>query len=104
MVAIPVSAVHHDPSYYPEPYRFNPDRFMPENKHKLIPYTYLPFGAGPRNCVGMRFAYQEIRLCLAAIVLRYKFGLTPETPAKLSFTKGNSLLNTNPFIVKVEKR
>src|SRR5699024_8877121 len=70
-VEIPVSAVHHCEDYYPEPDRFNPERFMPENKHLLVPYTYLPFGLGPRNCVGVRFAYQEIKLCLASIVQRF---------------------------------
>ncbi|CAG2120777.1 unnamed protein product, partial [Medioppia subpectinata] len=52
-VHIPLYAIHHDPQYYPSPDRFIPDRFMPENKDRLIPYTYLPFGTGPRNCVGM---------------------------------------------------
>ena len=45
-VEVAVYAIHHSDEYYPEPSKFNPDRFMPENKHKLVPYTYLPFGAG----------------------------------------------------------
>ncbi|XP_017493709.1 PREDICTED: cytochrome P450 3A24-like, partial [Rhagoletis zephyria] len=65
LVEIPTVSVHYSPEYYPQPTLFNPDRFMPANKAKLVPYTFLPFGAGPRNCIGMRFAYQEIKLCLA---------------------------------------
>lgn len=45
-VDISVLAVHRDPRYYPEPDRFNPDRFLPENKHLLTPYTFLVFGDG----------------------------------------------------------
>src|SRR5699024_5852871 len=103
-VEIPVSAVHHCEDYYPEPDRFNPERFMPENKHLLVPYTYLPFGLGPRNCVGVRFAYQEIKLCLASIVQRFQFSLTPNTPSKLSFKNGNILLNSFEFPIKVSRR
>lgn len=49
MIQVPTYAVHHCADFYPEPERYNPDRFMPENKAKLVPYTYLPFGSGPRN-------------------------------------------------------
>ncbi|XP_017462841.1 PREDICTED: cytochrome P450 3A12-like, partial [Rhagoletis zephyria] len=86
-VDISVLAVHRDPRYYPEPDRFNPDRFLPENKHLLTPYTFLVFGDGPRNCMGMRFAYQEIRLCLAKIVRRFAFERTPETVVPLNYDK-----------------
>ena len=104
LIEIPTVSVHHDPDYYPEPDRFNPDRFMPENKHLLVPYTYLPFGAGPRNCVGVRFAYQEIKLCLAAIVRLFHFDVTPNTPRKLSFKNGNPLMNAHEFPIKVSRR
>lgn len=50
--AIPVYSLHHDPQYYPNPEKFDPDRFAEKNKHKLVKYTYLPFGAGPRICIG----------------------------------------------------
>ena len=50
MVNIPTLAIHHSESFYPDPHLFIPERFLPENKDKLVPYTYLPFGAGPRNC------------------------------------------------------
>lgn len=51
-VNIPISGLHLDEVYFPEPHKFNPERFSDENKDKLVPYTYLPFGAGPRNCIG----------------------------------------------------
>lgn len=49
---IPVYGIHHDPNYYPDPEKFDPDRFSDENKNNILPGTYLPFGSGPRNCIG----------------------------------------------------
>ena len=55
-MVIPVMAVHRDSQFYPEPERFDPGRFSDENKSKVIPGTYLPFGWGPRNCIGKIYA------------------------------------------------
>lgn len=49
---IPIYGIHHDPQYYPEPEIFNPDRFSVENRQKIVVGSYLPFGIGPRNCIG----------------------------------------------------
>ncbi|CAG2108121.1 unnamed protein product [Medioppia subpectinata] len=64
VVEIPVYAIHHSEEYYPNAEMFIPDRFLPENRHQIIPYTYLPFGSGPRNCIGMRFALMEVKLVI----------------------------------------
>ncbi|KAH9387714.1 hypothetical protein TYRP_008908 [Tyrophagus putrescentiae] len=104
MVNIFVTAIHHNEQYYPAPLVFNPERFMPENKHQLVPYTYLPFSLGPRNCIAMRFAYQEIFLCLAAVVRRFRFQPTAETPAELKFKPGSGLLIADPFPLRVVVR
>ncbi|KAL3273875.1 hypothetical protein HHI36_015301 [Cryptolaemus montrouzieri] len=58
---IPIWALHHDPKYWNKPDEFDPERFSPRNKNKIIPYTYLPFGIGARNCIGSRFVLMEVK-------------------------------------------
>ena len=105
IIRIPTHAIHHCEDYYPDPERFDPERFMPENKDKLVPYTYMPFGLGPRNCIGMRFAYQELRLALSRIIMTYRFETIPGVTQKvLSFGPRSPLLMTSPFKLKITKR
>nr|CAD7394319.1 unnamed protein product [Timema cristinae] len=78
-VKIPVYALHYDPKYYPDPHKFEPERFNEENKRKRHTYTYLPFGEGPRMCIGMRFAMMQIKVGLAVLLLNYRFSICPLT-------------------------
>lgn len=52
-VMIPIFAIHNDPEYYPNPERFYPERFSPENKTSRHHFSFLPFGEGPRICIGI---------------------------------------------------
>jgi cytochrome P450 len=67
---------HRHPDYWPEPDRFDPDRFAPGSKQ--TPYTFLPFGGGPRNCIGAAFAQVENKIVLARLLQRYDFTLVDE--------------------------
>jgi len=104
LVQIPVNAIHHDEEFYPNPYRFDPERFMPENRDKLTPYTYLPFGAGPRNCVGMRFALMEGKTAIVSIITKFKFVRTVNTKVPLEFVKGVRVLQAKDITVGVQIR
>lgn len=55
LVWLPIYAIHRDAKYFPDPEKFDPERFSDDNKHKVEPFTYLPFGMGPRNCIGNIF-------------------------------------------------
>ena len=103
VVAVPAHAVHYCADYYPNPEKFDPNRFMPENKHLLVPYTYMPFGQGPRNCMGMRFAYQEVKLCMARLALKYQFNVTQNTPKQLTFKPISPLLRTSDIELQLTK-
>lgn len=68
---------HRDPRWWDEPERFNPDRFSPEHEPHIRRYSYLPFGAGPRICIGNSFAMMEAHLLLVAVAQRYQLRLAP---------------------------
>ncbi|XP_069687375.1 cytochrome P450 9e2-like [Periplaneta americana] len=83
-VIIPVLAIHHDPKYYPDPKRFDPLRFTDEEKAKRPKCTYLPFGEGPRICLGRRFALLQNKACIANIIANYEVHKCEETPQQLT--------------------
>jgi cytochrome P450 len=63
---------HHDPACYPDPFRFDPSRWTPEERAKRPRYAYFPFGGGPRMCLGEGFSWLEARLSLAHIAQRWR--------------------------------
>ena len=65
--------MHHDPRYFADPQRFDPDRWLPERMQKLPRFAYFPFGGGPRQCIGNSFAMMEATLLLATIAQRFRF-------------------------------
>lgn len=79
-VAVVAWALHRHPEFWPEPDRFDPDRFEPDRARARHSYCYLPFGAGPRTCIGAGMAMLEIQLVLAQILQRFKLQVVPDHP------------------------
>uniref|UniRef100_A0AAQ4S9R8 unspecific monooxygenase n=1 Tax=Gasterosteus aculeatus aculeatus TaxID=481459 RepID=A0AAQ4S9R8_GASAC len=104
IVMIPVYALHRDPDLWPEPEEFKPDRFSKQNKRSINPYTYLPFGTGPRNCLGMRFALVLVKLALVEVLQNYSFSVCGETEIPLTMDPGGLVGPLNPIKLKVTTR
>ncbi|KAJ9594225.1 hypothetical protein L9F63_014385 [Diploptera punctata] len=91
-VYIPLLGIHYDPEYYPKPDMFDPERFTEENKRRRPNYTYMPFGEGPRNCLGMRFALMQTKTGLIHIFSNYEVAPCGETQIPLELDKKSFLL------------
>lgn len=102
-INIMARSMMNDPDYWTEPEKFNPDRFMPGEREKIVPGSYCPFGLGPRHCLGMRFALTEAKVGLASMVMKYRFEQAPGTlfPPK---TSGISIARVLDPLVKIIPR
>jgi cytochrome P450 len=76
-VALSAWVIHRDPRFWPDPLRFDPDRFTPEAKASRPKFAYFPFGAGARQCIGESFAWMEGVLILATVAQRWRLRLLP---------------------------
>lgn len=93
-----------DPDYWDEPKKFNPDRFLPENRHKIVPGAYCPFGLGPRHCVGMRFSLTESKLALAKLLMNFRFEPAPGSSFPPTFTKTFGMPSMkSPFVTTIPR-
>ncbi|XP_031138529.1 thromboxane-A synthase [Sander lucioperca] len=101
---IPAGFLHHDPEHWPEPESFIPERFTPEAKGNRHPFVYLPFGAGPRNCVGMRLAQLEIKMALVRLFRRFSIVACSETKVPLELKSSSTLGPKNGIFVKIRRR
>ncbi|XP_037538689.1 thromboxane-A synthase [Nematolebias whitei] len=104
MLEIPAGFLHFDPDHWPEPEKFNPERFTPEARANRHPFVYLPFGTGPRNCVGMRLAQLEIRMALAHLFHKFSVTACSETKVPLELKSISNLGPKNGVFVKITTR
>jgi cytochrome P450 family 3 subfamily A len=103
-IRFPAYTIQRSPEYWKNPDEFVPERFLPENKDELVPYTFMPFVLGPRNCIGARFALMEAKHATANIVMKFKFGQNSPNPEPLDFSEGSFMLSPRDVFVKVEER
>lgn len=89
---MPTYAFHHDPELYPNPSKFDPDRFLDENKSTRHPFAHLPFGEGPRICIGLRFGLMQVKVGLAMLLKKFKFEVCDKTNVTLEIENIHMLL------------
>ncbi|CAL1686481.1 unnamed protein product [Lasius platythorax] len=100
-----IYGLHRDPKYYPNPDKFDPERFSEENKDNIVPYTYLPFGHGPRKCIGNRFALMETKILMVHLLQKFILKRTEKTVEPVVFDKIEfNLQPKGGFWIGLEKR
>ncbi|XP_041838222.1 cytochrome P450 3A30 [Melanotaenia boesemani] len=104
VILVPTWPLHRDPEVWPEPEKFKPERFSKENKDTIDPYTYMPFGSGPRNCIGMRFALVAMKLAVVEILQKYSFSVCKETQIPLELDIQGLLAPKQPIKLKLVPR
>ena len=96
-------SLHHNPNVYPRPEVFDPERFSSEQALKRHPYAYLPFSAGPRNCIGQKFAQMEVKVILAKLIR--KFHIEACEPLDKLWTVGELVLRpTSGLYIRLTPR
>ncbi|GAB1290354.1 Cytochrome P450 3A25 [Apodemus speciosus] len=103
-VGVALFVLHRDSKYWPEPEKFCPERFSKENKGRINPYVFMPFGNGPRNCLGMRFALINMKLAVVKILQNFSVQPCEETQIPLKLSKKLILSPEKPIILKVTPR
>lgn len=104
LVFIPVYGIHHHPDIYPEPDKFDPERFNDENKKARHPMAHLPFGEGPRNCIGLRFGLMQTKVGLIKLLTNFKFAPATKTTIPMVFSPSAPLLcPINDMWLQIEK-
>ena len=101
-IMIPIYVLHHDPDAWQKPEKFDPERFRGPAKDARHAFQFLPFGAGPRNCIGVRFALMEVKVALVRILMKYKFVASPETQVPLEIREGITLSAKNGVLIRVQ--
>ncbi|KAI4462825.1 cytochrome p450 [Holotrichia oblita] len=101
-IVIPTIGLHYDPEYYPKPDVFDPERFSDTNKNKIVPYTYLPFGEGPRNCIGDRLGKQQVKVAVVSFIQQFKIKLNPEVTFPLEYDTFMILTPKRDILLDIE--
>ncbi|XP_033124924.1 cytochrome P450 3A13-like [Anneissia japonica] len=104
ILIIPIWAIHHDSKVWPDPEKFDPDRFTKENKEKNHPMAWIPFGHGPRNCVGMRYALMAVKFALVYILRKHRPVVVAKTPVPLVCNEFGKVMPTAGIPLGFERR
>jgi len=102
LIIVNTFALHRDPRFFPDPERYGPERFGPGWEERIPRFAYLPFGGGPRVCIGNGFAMMEARLILATIAQRFKLSMTND--AAIKPVQIVTVRPSGPVRMQIEKR
>ncbi|XP_056416274.1 cytochrome P450 3A4-like isoform X2 [Hyla sarda] len=104
VTVIPAFVLHRNPEIWTDPEEFRPERFSKENRDTIDPYTFLPFGAGPRNCIGMRFALTNMKSVITLLLQNFSFRTCKDTPIPLEIDTTGFLKTKKPVILNLVPR
>ena len=94
-ISFPIFLLHRNPEYWPNPDKFDPERFNPNNEQSYPTFAYLPFGEGPRHCIGKRLALLEAKMTLVALLKDLHFEKNKDTEIPLDLTIGITMSPRN---------
>lgn len=102
-VVVATLKVHRRPDIYPDPDTFNPDNFLPENTQNRHYYSFIPFSAGPRSCVGRKYAMLKLKVLISTILRNYRI-TSKLTEADFKLQADIILKRTDGFRIEIEPR
>ncbi len=101
-VLLPLYLLHRDGRFWKDPERFWPERFAPEHEAERPRFSYMPFAAGPRHCIGETFALYEMLMHLYKVARRYRLTYVPDKPLQLEAQI--NLRTLHPLHMRLERR
>ena len=100
-VVFPAHSLHYNPKYWPNPDKFDPERFNPNNEQSYPTFAYIPFGEGPRVCIGKRMVMLEMKMLLITIFRKFRFNRTADTEVPLDLCYGLTMSPVNGVKVSI---
>ncbi|XP_032678352.1 uncharacterized protein LOC116847451 [Odontomachus brunneus] len=104
-IYISLRGMHYDPEYFPNPEKYDPERFSEENRSKIPPYAYIPFGEGPRKCIGIRLGLLQTKLGIVKLLSKYEVTPTEKThiPMTINRISPITMPTDNKIYLKLRK-